>query len=401
MIKYPESKARRHLSRTSRFRSVYLAMLALAFQGAVTIYVHSTYLEHFVSTETVGILFMLGAAISIGALLWVAEPLRRFGNLNLALALVGLDAIALLGMGLIDHAFAVLPLFVLHQALTPLLFFVLDIFLESLTGDEEGHTGSRRGIILSLMSLANALAPLGAGLLMGTDRTPDFAWVYTVSAALLIPLALYLYMSFKSFKDVHYDDVRIVPALRTFWRDTNLRYVFSAHFLLQLFFAWMVIYTPLYLATEIGFTWDEIGAILFVGLLAYVLLEYPIGIVADRWLGEQEMMGIGFLVLGISTAWLSFVATAAVVPWMVAMFMTRVGASFVESTTESYFFKHAAGEDANVIGFFRITRPLAILIGALLGSLALALLPFQFIFVALGILMLVGIVFSTLLVDTR
>jgi predicted MFS family arabinose efflux permease len=401
MIKYPESKARRHLARTTSFRSVYLAMLALAFQGAVTLYVHSTYLERFVSTETVGVLFMVGAGISIAALLMVAEPLRRIGNLKLALGLIGVDALALLGMGLIDHAYAVVPLFVLHQALTPLLFFVLDIFLESLTGEREDRTGSRRGIILSLMSLANALAPLGAGLLMDGGREPDFTWVYAVSALLLAPLALYLYLSFRSFKDVHYTDVRVMPALRAFWHDTNLRYVFSAHFLLQLFFAWMVIYTPLYLATEIGFTWDEIGAIIFVGLLAYVLLEYPIGIVADSWLGEQEMMAVGFFVLGISTAWLSFVATAAVVPWMVAMFMTRVGASFVESTTESYFFKHAAGEDANVIGFFRITRPLAILVGAVLGSIALLLLPFQYIFAALGILMLLGIAFAALLVDTR
>jgi hypothetical protein len=54
-----------------------------------------------------------------------------------------------------------------------------------------------------------------------------------------------------------------------------------------------------------------------------------------------------------------------------------------------------------VIGFFRISRPLAILFGALLGSAALFLLPFQFIFAALGFLLLSGIIFATLIEDTR
>ncbi len=400
MIRYPENK-KRHLECGKSFRSVYFALLMLAFQSVVTLYINSTYLEQFVAPESVGVLFMAGAAISIVTLLTAAKPLRRYGNLSFALWLIVLNAVTLLGMGLIEHRFVVIPFFILHQALSPLLFYSLDIFLEGLTGKEEGHTGSRRGLILSILSFASAVAPLATGFIMGNGVHPNFAAVYITSAVLLLPLAAFFYYNFRSFRDAPYRGVRLVPALRAFWHDQNLRYVFCAHFLLQLFFTWMVIYTPLYLATELGFSWDAIGGILFVGLMAYVFLEYPVGLIADRYLGEQEMMAAGFMILGVSTAWLSFIATAALVPWMVALFMTRVGAAFVESTTESYFFKHAQGEDANVIGFFRISRPLAILFGALLGSFALFLLPFQFIFAALGVLLLSGIIFATLIEDTR
>jgi predicted membrane protein len=86
---------------------------------------------------------------------------------------------------------------------------------------------------------------------------------------------------------------------------------------------------------------------------------------------------------------------------MVTMFLSRVGASLIETTSESYFFKHIDGSDANIIGFFRITRPLAYVGGALIGSLALLAVSFSNLFIVLGLLMLVGIPFALLLEDTK
>jgi len=48
------------------------------------------------------------------------------------------------------------------------------------------------------------------------------------------------------------------------------------------------LFTPLYLATEIGLPWTDIGVIIAVGLFAYVLFEYPIGFIADKWIGEKK-----------------------------------------------------------------------------------------------------------------
>ena len=83
------------------------------------------------------------------------------------------------------------------------------------------------------------------------------------------------------------------------------------------------------------------------------------------------------------------------------MFLTRAGAAMVESTTESYFFKHTDGGDAHAIGMFRLLRPLATVIGALLGSAALLYLPFNLIFVVLGLVMVPGIFFTIALKDTK
>ena len=163
----------------------------------------------------------------------------------------------------------------------------------------------------------------------------------------------------------------------------------------------MVVYTPLYLTRNIGLSWAEFGVVMFFAQLAYVFLEYPIGLIADKYIGEKEMMALGFLIITISTSWMAFVTVSSLVVWSVIMFITRVGASLVEVTTESYFFKQTKSTDAQVISFFRITRPLAYVIGALFASLTLLYLPFNLLFVVFALLMIPAMFFTSSIVDSK
>ena len=391
---------RRRSRQAGSFNVVYLAMIFFGLHWALVLYVNSTYLERYVSSEAVGALFTIGAAVTILSFLFISRILRALGNYKLTVGLALIEFFTLISMGFVPRLEVVIPLFILHQAIAPLLLFNLDVFTERLIGTNEDDTGSTRGLVLTIMSLAGAVAPLVAGFVLG-DASPRFAFVYVTSAVLMLPFLYLIFSHFKTFSDPRYTEVKVLDAIRNFWEHTDLRHVFLAHFVLQLFFSWMVIYVPLYLATVIGLPWDKIGIILFSGLMAYVLLEWPIGIVADNHYGEKEMMIGGFVIIIISTIWISFIDTTALIPWMAVMFATRVGASFVETTTESYFFKHTRSSDANIISFFRITRPLAYFVGALLGSLTLLYIPFSGMFVVLGILLLPGIFLSFKLHDTR
>ena len=140
---------------------------------------------------------------------------------------------------------------------------------------------------------------------------------------------------------------------------------------------------------------------MFFAQMAYVIFEYPIGIIADKYIGEKEMMGFGFLIIAISMSWMSFVTIPSVLTWSIIMFTTRVGASFVEVTTESYFFKQTKSSDAQIISFFRITRPLAYVLGALLASLSLLYLPFNLLFVVVASLMIPAMFFTINIEDTK
>jgi len=288
----------------------------------------------------------------------------------------------------------------LHQTLVPLILFNLDIYMERFIGTEEGTTGGRRGLFLGLMSFAGAIAPLAAGFLVADDGS-SFTLAYVASSIFLVLFLIVMIRSFRRFEDSSYSEIKIFEAIRSFWQIKDLRRVFFAHFTLQLFFAWMVIYVPIYLATVVGFTWPQIGIVLFAGLMAYVFFEYPIGLIADRYLGEKEMMLFGFLIMGMATASFAYLGTASLGVWIFAAFCSRFGASFVETTTESYFFKHTRSDDTHLIGFFRITRPLSYLVGALLGSFTLLYAPLGGVFILLALLMIVGFVNALLLKDTK
>jgi predicted MFS family arabinose efflux permease len=389
-----------HSRRLQDFGGFYVATILLSFHWSLVIYINSSFLEQFFSHFVVSALYTLGSALSIFFFLGISQFLRSKGNLRFIVNLALIEGVALFFLPFVSSPFIIAVLFLVHFITVPLILFCLDIFMEAMIGTCEGETGGRRGLLLTIISLTTALSALISGYLIG-DSTPHYGFVYLTSTGLLIPFIFVVTRSFKKFRDEKYVDAGFLEGVQTFWRRKDIRNVFCAHFLLQLFFAWMVIYTPIYLHTIIGFDWKVIGEILFVGLLAYVFLEYIIGVIADNWIGEKEMMAFGFVITALATSWFAFLGPGEVTLWMLAMFMTRVGASFIETTTESYFFKHTNSNDTALISFFRITRPLSYLIGAVLGSLTLIVVPMNLLFIVLGFLLIPGLFFSIALHDSK
>lgn len=382
------------------FWLIYVLSVVFNFHGLLVAYSNSTYMERFATPEVIGALYTIGSALAVFAFLFISRVLRRVGNTRLTIWLAIFEIIALIVIGLGFSSATTIVAFVVFLTLNPLIYLSIDIFSETLIGDNEGSTGSKRGLALTLMSLAAVCGPLALAALVGNDNS-RLPLTYFVSGGIFSLFVVIILLRFRNFTDPQYKEVDVLAAVHNFWHNNDIRNVFFSHFTLQIFFAWMVIYFPLYLATEIGLAWDAIGSIIAVGLFAYVLLEYPIGILADKYWGEKEMMAVGFVIIAICSAAVTFSTTAPIWGWMLLMFCSRVGAALVEATTESYFFKHTGGGDVNTMAFFRLTRPLATVIGALSGAATLLFLPFELIFVVLGLMMLPGIMFTRHLHDTK
>jgi len=357
-------------------------------------------MEQFASPAAIGAMYTIGSSLAVFGFLFISGVLRRVGNVRLTIWLAIIEIVAIVLVGCAFSAATTIVAFVLLLTINPLLYLSLDIFSESLIGANESKTGSRRGLVLTLMSFASVLGSLSLAAIVG-DNDASLYKIYFVAAGVFVFFIALVVIHFKAFKDPEYNEVKVLSAIRTFWENHDLRLVFLAYFTLQIFFAWTVVYIPLYLATEIGFSWQIIGSVIAVGLMAYVIFEYPVGFIADKYIGEKEMMAVGFLILAVSSSWISFMATAPVLSWMILMFVMRVGASLVEATSESYFFKHTQGSDANIISFFRLTGPLGMICGSLLGTVSLLYLPFELIFVVLGCVMVPGIFFASRLNDTK
>lgn len=381
------------------FALIYVFSVVFTFQTLLTAYSSSTYLEQFVTPKWVGLIFAISAAGALVLSLLLPRILRALGNVHTTLLLMILISLSLVCIGLGASPLITVIAFIIFLILNPQIYLNIDIFLETLTGTNEDTTGRTRGLILTVMSVAAFFAPLVMGYIIGAEN--NLTAVYNVGAVVgLICIAL-LISRFRHFYDPVYTTVRVRDMLTATLKNVNVRTVIATQFFLQFFYAWAIIYIPLYLAREVGFSWDVISTILASGLLAFILFEYPIGILADRKYGEKEMMALGFVILALASASISFMAGTGVLGWMLLMFLSRIGASLVEVTTESYFFKHVDGKEANLISLFRLTRPLANLIGALVGSLALLFLPFNLIFVVLALIMASGVFITSLLTDTK
>jgi hypothetical protein len=368
--------------------------------GYLVAYINSSFLEEFLSTAAVGTMYIIGSSLSVLIFLFISRVLRRVGNFRLTLLLLCLDLVAVLSMAFAVELKTAIPLFLIHIITIPLIIFNLDVFMEEQIGNNETTTGSKRGLLLMLGSIIGAISPLVSSLLVNGSIS-TFTYPYLLSAATLIPIIFIILFYFRDFSDPQYNEIDLFSSLRTFWKNHNIRSVFLANFTLQMFFMMMVVYTPIYLTRDVGFSWAEFGVIMFFAQLAYVLFEYPIGLIADKYIGEKEMMGFGFLIIATATSWMSFVTVSSVLAWSVIMFISRVGASLVEVTTESYFFKQTKSSDAQIISFFRTTQPLSYVVGALLASFALLYLPINLLFIVFASLCIPAMFFTLSIEDSR
>lgn len=378
---------------------LYAVMLLLIFHSNVTIYLNSTYLSTYIPEASVGTIYTMGAAVSLILFLFISRVLHRVGNYRLIMSLLVLDFFAVLLIGTTSSAQVLILLFLVHYISLPLIFFNLDVFIEAKLDNIVSSTGTKRGLLLALSGFVAMVSPIIMGVTV--SESANFLFVYILSALSLIPIFFLLKINFKQFSDPPYSELDIFKALSQFWRKRNIRLVFLARLFLEIFFAFTVIYYPIYLTQEIGLSWESFGVIMGIALSAYMILEYPVGVLADNYIGEKEMMATGFLIITLTVAATSFITSASVVLWAGVMFMSRVGASMVEATTESYFFKKTSSSDAQVISFFRATRPLSYVLGALGASFALVFLPFNLLFIAAAFAMVPAMFLVSNLEDTK
>ena len=105
--------------------------------------------------------------------------------------------------------------------------------------------------------------------------------------------------------------------------------------------------------------------------------------------------------MGLSTLVMSFVSVKSFILWTVLLFITRTGASFVEITSDSFFFKQVNTANTDEISIYRTTRPLAFIIAPLIATLAFQFIPYHYIFLIVGIIVILATHWSLALKDTR
>ena len=375
---------------------VYLLSFFFTLHVAVPVYINSSFLGILTSPARVGIIYSVASLLAIIALYFIPRVLKSVGDFRATLIFLAAETAIFFGLATLKDPVLLMALFIASYVLIYLISFDLDLIVESFS--RNASTGSVRGLYLTSANIAWVLAPtLAAGIL--TDG--DYWRVYMAAAFLLIPALVIFARKLEHFKDPRYRSAPFWKTAKMVWRTRDLRNIFAASFILQFFFTWMVIYTPLYLHEHLGFLWEDIGIMFSIMLVPFLLLEAPLGRLADKLLGEKEIMSVGFVIIAAATALMSFVTDNSFLTWATLLFMTRVGAACVEIMSETYFFKKIDGQDADIVSLQRSVRPLAGMLGPLVATALLPFIAFKSLFLILAVIVLSGLRFSLAIKDTK
>jgi MFS family permease len=163
----------------------------------------------------------------------------------------------------------------------------------------------------------------------------------------------------------------------------------------------MNLYVPIYLHQTIGLSWLTLGLIFTVMLLPFVLIQLPAGIIADKFIGEKEMLIAGNIIMIISVIAIFFAKTTNPIIWGALLFLSRIGAALAESMQETYFYKKIDSRDMALINLYRQNRPLGWLIASLAAFTTLSFFNLPIIFLVLAGSLTIGLIPIMTIRDTR
>lgn len=375
--------------------STYLISFLLALHIGLPLYINSSLLASVLGEQNVGLVFTASSLAILLALGYFRHVLERLGNF-LTLQWVMVAELAALGTLLVTkNPIAVTLAMTTHMIAATFIAFCMDIFLEDTSVYR--MTGVIRGKYLTASSIGILASPFIVGLLL-TDG--DYAKIYLLSVGILAVVFLMFIGMYGKFEDPKYEKENFMTAWKEIKKHRNILRICYANFLLYLFYAVMVIYAPIYLSKYVGFSWTSIGEIFTIMLLPFIILQIPLGWIADKKLGEKEMLVAGFAITALTTGVLTFISSTSALLWGLALFGTRIGASVVEIMNETYFFKKTSDTDTPMLMFFRMTRPVGFIIGPILASCTFLFLDFRYLFLVTAVIILTGILTTLSLKDT-
>lgn len=367
----------------------------LSVSSTLVSYTLLSYLSTLIPSSAFGIAISLGGVIAVVGFFFLPVLVARYGSQPLALTFAAAEMVLLFAVGLFPGALASALFVVLVLAIQPLLYYELDLLLEA-TVDQEDITGRTRTFFLNGANVGVLVAPLLIGILLADSNA--YATIFFAAAAALLPFVT-LFAATQLPEGTPPAASHVRDTLVRLARDRDLASVTVGHLILYLFYIWAPLYAPIYLHAELGIPWSTLGWVFSVMLIPYLALEYPAGWIADRILGDKEMMFAGFVIAGGALAAIGLLTQST--PIAVVIFVlvsTRVGAALIESMTEGHFFRRVSEKDVISVSVFRGVWPLASAIAPLVGGALLSLGGYRLFFGATGIFVLVTGVISTLLV---
>lgn len=369
-------------------RPIFIASFFFSFHTALLSYLNSTVLEDFGGTYWTTFAYIAASVLSLVLIIVAPRVAGRTGSSKFLAGLLFISMVLMWFLGGTITPSLFFTLFIPYFALNTIIWYGFDLVIEHYS--REQITGNIRGSYLTLNNLAWVSAPVISSIIANSI---GFSGVYIIASMLLMISFLIISKTQKIESFKHLPRTTLSEAFQALILNKKARRIVSLYFVLQFFFAWMVIYMAPYLIS-LGFTWTNIGLIFSIMLMPFVLFSYPIGKIADKYNAERPLIILGFSIAALATMLLAIPFTPSVALFAGILFMTRVGASIIEVSSESAFFKEVTEHDTALISTLRMTLPMAYITAPLLGSIIMSFGNERHLYMVLSLIMTVTMLYA-------
>jgi len=360
---------------------LFVANFFFSVLSALAVYVMLPYLSTLMPAMYTGFVIAGGGLAATIFFPLLPRLAVHYGAQHLTIIFALIEMIALFVLAAAPGMVSSIILIIVMVALQPSLSYELDLLLEA-ASSAEGATGRVRALFLTAWNTGSFVAPLLIGTLLATSDA--YGLVFIAAAVALIPLIV-LFAAKRLPSGMTSQPSRVRDTLVCIVKNRDLVAVNFGHLVLWLFYVWAPLYVPIYLHNVLGMSWTDLGWIFAIMLIPYVLIEYPAGWIADKFLGDKELMFSGFLIAGGALASISLLTpTSSPLLVLCILLISRSGAALIESMTEGHFFRSVTERDVNSVDIFRGAWPLAYVIAPLAGSAILFFSNYQLLFVLTG-----------------
>lgn len=369
--------------------------LLVGFSQAVVIYAFSTYFKIASGTENVGLFYFFAYLVVLFFLLNLHKAVRKLGKSNVFYFSILAKIIIMVFLVNMAPSWWAIPFLALYMIFVCLIWTSIDVILESFS--EDRLSGRVRGLHLTVFNIGFMLGPfLSSRLIDGYG----FSGIFLFSLIADILILIFSLVGLRNVNHKFEQKLAVRDVIKKVCQRKDIMRIYWVSFALEFFFALMIIYTPIYLL-DLGMSWKQIGLIFTIMLIPFVLVQYPVGILADKRMGEKELIIFSLVLIAISTAGVFFVSSGSVLVWGLVLFATRIGAALIEILRDSYFYKRIDGHDVDVINFFRTAMPFAYISSSAISFLLLLIFPLKSVFLVIVAVLILALYQAVKLEDNE
>jgi MFS family permease len=379
----------------SKLKLLSLLAFLIGFAESLLVYVLSDYFKVALGSDNVSIFYFVAYVIALIGLLNMHKIISWLGKSTAFFLFFFLQICTIAFLISVPPSILGIILLMAYIISNYLMLVIFDIIIEDYSEDRK--SGRIRGLHLTILNAGFILGPF-----LSTKLLSMFGFNGLFLTVMCMNMAIFI-IGLVGMKGINHKFMQKLTTRDLFKKifvNADLMKIYAISFVLEFFYALMIVYTPLYLLSR-GMSWSQIGVVFTIMLIPFVVLEYPAGILADKKYGEKEMIIVGLLIIGISSLSIFFITGKSLWIWSGVLLSTRAGAALVEILRDSYFYKIIDGRDVDVISFFRTTRSVAYIFATAISATMLFFLPVRFVFLIIGFAVLAGLYPAFKLVDNK